>query len=161
MISDEEISVCSHVEDVFQALELDDDLLDIAMLEVEDEQFGSLLISDDIFQDLCPSPTMDTLEVVNFMSLVTEDDDDDQFSFFLVNDDNAALLEERYKNTLSKLAEFMKRTQETRRSLSIGKNPNYPRKNSITGVLSSIEKSSQKVQMYLQLAGKTMHSRSA
>jgi hypothetical protein len=60
--------------------------------------------------------------------------------------------EERYKLTLSKLAESMKRSQETRKSLQMKtpKTTNYQRSNSVTGVISSIEMSSQQLQVYLK-----------
>jgi hypothetical protein len=61
--------------------------------------------------------------------------------------------DERYQQVLKKLAESMKKSQETRKSLTM-KTPNtekYGRTKSVTGVLSSIESSSRQIQTYLQV----------
>lgn len=59
--------------------------------------------------------------------------------------------EERYQATLQKLAESMKRSQETRKSLQMKtpKTEEYSRHSSVKCVLSSIEKSTQQLQNYL------------
>merc|ERR1712050_739318 len=58
---------------------------------------------------------------------------------------------EQYNLTLRKLAESMKRSQETRSCLTIvtHKTAKYSRQTSVTGVVSSTKNSSQKLQDYL------------
>jgi hypothetical protein len=160
MMNDEEFSAISHEEasKVFEQWQTDEDL---DIMEV-DEQIGCNLL-EDIFHDPCLSPTGPLEELV----LVSFDEEDfDRFSLsFLGEDDDSAVLtgtttsstsslpfDERYKATLSKLAESMKRSQETRKSLQMKtmKTDNYQRRNSVSGVLTSIEKSSQQLQVYLK-----------
>ena len=89
------------------------------------------------------------------------DEDDD--SFFTASTDlspgspSASLtsflpLEQRYQATLEKLAESMKKSQETRKSLRMqtSETAEYTRWNSVSGTLSSIEKSTQQLQSYLK-----------
>lgn len=154
MISDEEFSATSHEEagKVFEQWQTDNpDDLDI--MEV-DEQLGPNLLGDDIFHDPCMSPTgpLEELILIDF-----DDEDLDRFSLsFLEDDQNDATIslpfDERYKDTLTKLAESMKRSQETRKSLQMKtpKTKDYTRTKSVSGVLSSIEKSSQQLQVYLK-----------
>jgi hypothetical protein len=61
-------------------------------------------------------------------------------------------LEKQYRETLKKLAESMKRTQETRKSLKMKtpKTKKYYRSSKVTGVLFSIEKSTKQLQLYLE-----------
>jgi hypothetical protein len=78
-----------------------------------------------------------------------EEEDVGLFSFTRLSEDEAANktsslpFEERYKATLKKLAELMKHSQETRKSLAMNtpKTKEYPR----TRILSSIEKSTQEL----------------
>jgi len=114
-----------------------------------DEQLGSNLLGDDIFHDPCMSPT-GPLEELVFMSL--DEEDVGRFSLSLLSDEAADTtsslpFEERYKVTLEKLAESMKRSQETRKSLSMKtkKTEEYSRTTSVSGVLNMIEKSSQEL----------------
>lgn len=60
--------------------------------------------------------------------------------------------EARYQATLKKLQESMKRSQETRKSLTMKttKTEKYARNQSVSGVLSSIEVSSRQLQHYLK-----------
>jgi hypothetical protein len=164
MISDEEFSATSHEEasKVFEHWQTDVQHQDLDIMEV-DEQLGNNLLGDDLFQDPCASPT-GPLEELVFMSLGEEDVDRFSLSFLDDAQDKTNLpFEERYKATLSKLAESMRRSQQTRKSLSMKttKTAKYPRKNSVSGVLSSIEKSSMELQSYLKSARKTTHARSA
>lgn len=61
-------------------------------------------------------------------------------------------LEEQYRQTLQKLTESMQRSQETRKSLQMKtpKTEKYPRRQSVSKVLTSIEQSSKQLQEYLQ-----------
>ena len=154
---DEELSATSSEEasKVFEQWKTQDEEKDMDIMDV-DEQIGSELL--DIFQDPCMSPT-GPLDELNYMNL--GEADVDRFSLSLLNDvDDGAVdttsslpFEERYKATLKKLAESMKRSQVTRQSLSIktAKTEEYLRNNaSVPGVLSSIEKSTQQLQGYLK-----------
>ena len=60
--------------------------------------------------------------------------------------------QERYQEILKKLEASMKRSQETRKSLTMKtpKTEEYNRSSSVTGVLSSIETSSKQLQTFLQ-----------
>jgi hypothetical protein len=62
------------------------------------------------------------------------------------------LSQERYQDIIQKLEASMKRSQETRKSLTMTspKMEEYRRKGSVTGVLSSIESSSRQLQTFLQ-----------
>ena len=169
MMSDEEFSsVASYDEanivfEQWQNTDFDDlDIMDV------DEQIGSNLLfnDDEIFvADPCVSPTgpLEELTMLKF-----DEEDLDKFSLAFLdfsdesptttNDDDMSgtttdfAFEERYKTTLSKLSESMKRSQETRKSLQMRtpKTTNYQRSNSVTGVISSIEMSSQQLQVYLK-----------
>ena len=169
MMSDEEFSsVASYDEanivfEQWQNTDFDDlDIMDV------DEQIGSNLLfnDDEIFvADPCISPTgpLEELTMLKF-----DEEDLDKFSLAFLdfsdesptttNDDDMSgtttdfAFEERYKTTLSKLSESMKRSQETRKSLQMRtpKTTNYQRSNSVTGVISSIEMSSQQLQVYLK-----------
>lgn len=88
------------------------------------------------------------------------DDDDD--SYFTTHSDmssgspSAGLtsflpLEQRYQASLDKLAASMKKSQETRKSLRMqtAETAEYTRWGSVSGTLSSIEKSTQQLQTYL------------
>jgi hypothetical protein len=170
MMNDEEFSSVSSYEEANIVLEqwqnTDFDELDI--MEV-DEQIGSNLLfnDDEIFvSDPCASPT-GPLEELTMLKFDEEDLDRFSLAFLDFSDESPATtnhnddmntdakqvpFEERYKLTLSKLAESMKRSQETRKSLQMKtpKTKNYQRSNSVTGVISSIEMSSQQLQVYLK-----------
>lgn len=62
------------------------------------------------------------------------------------------LNQERYQEIFKKLEASMKRSQETRKSLTMKtpKMKKYTRRDSVTGVLSSIENSSKQLQTFLQ-----------
>lgn len=145
-VSNEE---ASKVFSQWQTANLDD--LDI--MEV-DQQIN--LLEDDLFHDPCMSPTGPLEELV---SMQLDESDAPFLDFFEENKqttdgtDNTSSLpfEERYKATLSKLQESMKRSQETRMSLKMktSKTENYETRN-LSGVLSSIEQSTEQLQDYLQ-----------
>lgn len=170
MMNEEEFSSVSSYEEaniVFEQWQNTDfDELDI--MEV-DEQIGSNLLfnEDEIFvADPCVSPT-GPLEELTMLKFDEEDLDRFSLGFLDFTDESPSMnndhddmnadakqvpFEERYKLTLSKLAESMKRSQETRKSLQMKtpKTKNYQRSNSVTGVISSIEMSSQQLQVYLK-----------
>jgi hypothetical protein len=64
----------------------------------------------------------------------------------------AAGMDDVFKETFKKLTESMKRSQETRQSLRMttAKTDKYPRRASVSKVLSSIESSSRQIDSYLQ-----------
>ena len=128
---------------------------DFDIMEV-DQQIN--LLDDDLLQDPCASPTGPLEELCMTMDL--EEGDVPFLDFFF--DDIAAQatddadstsslpFDERYKATLSKLQESMKRSQETRKSLKM-KSPklkDYETRN-LSFVLSSIEQSTGQLQDYL------------
>lgn len=158
MLNDEELSATSNEEasKVLEQWQADQDQ-DLEIMEV-DEQIGSNLLGEDIFDEPCLSPT-GPLEELVLMNI--EDDDDDRFFAPLLDsvDDSCSPIstaslsfEERYKETLKKLQESMIRSQETRKSLSMQttKTERYARNQSVNGVLSSIEVSSRQLQSYLK-----------
>jgi hypothetical protein len=144
--------------DVVDMMEVDEEV-DINLLD-EDEFFDPCmnpsstmnLLDDDKFYDACKSPTS-TLDDFSLVSM--KDDDLDRFALIFLEDqaDRNPIkpLEEQYHETLAKLAESMRRSQQTRRSLSIKtcKTEKYMRNSSVTGVLASIEVSSYQLQSYL------------
>lgn len=161
-MNDEELSATSREEackvyEQWQAdEEQDQDLADI--MEV-DEQIGSNLLGEDIFGGPCLSPT-GPLEELVYMNM---EDDDERFFVPALSDDpgcsdenhgypTVVVFDEQYQATLKKLQEYMKRSQETRKSLKMktSKTQEYSRTKSVSGVLSSIEMSSQQLQSYLQ-----------
>jgi hypothetical protein len=174
MMNEEEYSSVSSYDEaniVFEQWQ-NTDFDELEIMEV-DEQIGSNLLfnDDEIFvADPCISPTgpLEELSMLKF-----DEDDLDRFSLAFLDfnegspststnghdDDDMngtitkhAAFEEQYKSTLSKLAESMKRSQETRKSLQMKtpKTTNYQRSHSVTGVISSIERSSQQLQVYLK-----------
>ena len=157
MVNDE-ISTSSNEEasKVFEQWQTDDQDHDLDIMEI-DEQIGSNLLEDDLFHDPCVSPT-GPLEELVFMNI--EEEEVDRFSLSLLScddgssdDDNSSLpFDERYRATLEKLNRSMQRSQETRKSLKMKtkKTEQYSRQKSVSGVLSSIEKSTQQLQCYLK-----------
>lgn len=163
---DEEHSAVSSEEasKVFEQWQTDDDE-EMDIMDV-DEQIGSNLLGDELFADPCASPTgpLEELIYLNF-----DNEEVDKFSLSLLNftaDDQDAQstssssssssqpFEERYKESLKKLAESMKRSQETRKSLVMKttKTEEYMRRASVAGVIKSIEKSSTQLKAYLSTA---------
>lgn len=119
------------------------------------------LLEDDIFSDPCTSPTGPFEELV---CVYIEDGDTPFLNFFEENDsptlplintadvNNSSIpFEARYKATLTKLQESMNRSKKTRMSLKIKteETQNYERQN-LSGVLSSIEQSTEQLQDYLR-----------
>lgn len=155
MMNDEELSATSHEEasKVFEQWQ-GDEQHDLDIMQV-DEQLGSNLLEDDIFQDSCLSPTCPLEELV-YMSIDEEEVDRFALSLFSCVDDSDTTsslpFEERYRATLEKLNESMRRSQETRKSLKMKtkKTEEYPRTTSVSCVLSSIEKSTQQLQGYIK-----------
>lgn len=172
---DEEHSAVSSEEasKVFEQWQTDDEE-EMDIMEV-DEQIGSNLLGDELFPDPCASPT-GPLEELTYLSF--DNEEVDKFSLSLLNftsddkdhesaaDDNkdndddssssnsSKPFEERYHESLKKLAESMKRSQETRKSLVMktDKTQEYMRRQSVAGVIKSIEKSSTQLQSYLKTA---------
>lgn len=155
MLNDEELSATSNEEasKVLEQWQADQDE-DLEIMEV-DEQIGSNLLGDDIFGTPCASPTGPLEELV----LMNMEDDDDRFFTPLLDDVvspscnglNSLPFEVRYQATLKKLEESMRRSQETRKSLTMktSKTEKYERNHSVSGVVSSIESSSRQLQLYL------------
>ena len=157
---DEEHSAVSSEEasKVFEQWQTDDQDQEMDIMDV-DEQIGSNLLGDELFPDPCNSPTgpLEELTYLNF-----DEQEVDKFSLSLLNftegDDDASNsskpFEERYKESLQKLAESMKRSQATRKSLVIktDKTEEYLRRSSVQGVIKSIQKSSDQLQAYLSTA---------
>lgn len=153
---DEELSASSSEEanKVFEQWKTDEHDQEMQDLMEVDEQIGSDLLGPDLFQDPTLSPTGPIEELV---TMSVGEEELEKFSIYLLNDKesdptSSLPFEERYKATLQKLAKTMKASQETRKSLKMksSKTESYPRSNSICGVLTSIEKSSQQLQVYLK-----------
>lgn len=148
--------------------EVEDDLDEILMrVDDDDQKMAELVETNDFVRDIfdqnpCASPT-GHLEELLFMNL--DEDSTDRFlslSFPALEQDQSqseassqlSTFQERYQSTLKKLAESMKHSHETRKSLTMKtpKTENYQRKRktSIDGVLNSIEESSTQLRNYLQ-----------
>ena len=151
---DEELSATSNEEasKVLEQWQADQDE-DLEIMEV-DEQIGSNLLGDDLFGGPCASPTGPLEELV----LMNLDDDDDRFLAPLLDEmtpspglPGSLPFEARYQDNLKKLEESMRRSQETRKSLTMKttKTEKYERTHSVSGVLTSIEMSSRQLQGYL------------
>eukprot|EP00980_Cylindrotheca_fusiformis_P006332 scaffold1356_cov123-Cylindrotheca_fusiformis.AAC.13 len=155
MLNEEELSASSHEEacKVLEKWQTDQDH-DLDIMEV-DEQIGSNLLGDELFGAPCMSPTS-PLEELHVVS-----PDHESKSFFApIGDDfkskpvlTPSHLDERYKATLLKLKQSMRRSQDTRKALSLKthKTAKYNRRKSVSGVLLSIEKSSRQVDQYLKV----------
>jgi hypothetical protein len=163
-LNDEELSATSREEacKVFEQWQSDHEQeeQDLDIMEV-DEQIGSNLLGEDIFGSPCLSPT-GPLEELVYMNIEEEDerffaplDLSDELRSSTGSGSDASRshpFDERYQASLKKLQESMKRSQETRKSLTMKtpKTEEYPRTKSVSGVLSSIEMSSHQLQNYLQ-----------
>ena len=156
---DEELSATSHEEatKVFEFWQTEDDEEDeddMSTLMEVDQQIGSDLLDDAIFYpDIsCLSPVGPIEELALFGSC-----DHEIESIFIPGDESSVdnptswQFDEQYKSTLRKLSESMKRSQETRMSLTMKtlKTEKYARSTSVSGVISSIEKSSEQLKAYL------------
>jgi hypothetical protein len=156
VVQDEELSATSNEEAniVFAEWKADDDVDEIMQI---DEQIGSNLLDDSIFgstEDPCLSPTGPMEELI-FMNVGQEKFNLPPLNrpfpsvYQLAPKPSAGLaLEERLKN----LAELMKRSQETRRSLTwtTPKTNKYARSSNLNGVLSSVEQSSSQLQQLVK-----------
>jgi len=141
MLNEEELSATSH-EEASKVLELwqTDNDQDLDIMEV-DEQIGSNLLGDEIFGT--PGPIED-------VHLVTPDRHYSHYPYH--QQQKPTYLDERYRASLLKLQESMRRSQDTRKALVVKtpKTEKYARRNSVHGVLNNIEKSSRQVNQYLR-----------
>lgn len=149
---DEELSEASSEEasKVFEQWHVhehnDDDL--VADMEV-DSKIGSVILGDDDFSP----PSSPTGPLDEFYYATLEEHDHDLFSssssIFGDSDKTPGNLSfhDRYLLSIQKLADSMKRSNKTRKSLLIKteKTSNYERSSTICGVISSVEKSSQEL----------------
>ena len=165
-MNDEELSATSREEacKVLEQWQSDDegDDQDLAGIMEVDEQIGSNLLDDVIFGGPCLSPT-GPLEELVYMNM-EDNEDEERFFVPVLNDvgveqeetssqsSSPVVFDEQYQTTLSKLQEYMRRSQETRKSLRMktSKTQEYSRSQSVSGVISSIEMSSQQLQHYMQ-----------
>lgn len=165
VVQDEELSATSNEEanKVFAQWKADDDIE--GLMEI-DEEIGSNLLDDSLFDHgPCLSPTgpMEEMQFMNIEMLMESQSDE---KFLLPNLDKASSsqlqprstfqnnnMEDTYQTTLQKLAESMRRSQETRSSLTLKtpKTKKYSRSKDVTGVLSSVEKSARQLQqLYME-----------
>mmetsp|Transcript_24220 Transcript_24220/g.42573 ORF Transcript_24220/g.42573 Transcript_24220/m.42573 type:complete len:241 (-) Transcript_24220:352-1074(-) len=118
------------------------------IINEEDRNFLAPLLENDDDDDMAmlDSSVKRVLEVTANAKLTVVDDKKDHSTIPFAND-------EQIQQVLKKLAESMKRSQETRKSLTMKtpKTEQYVRNQSVTGVLSSIESSSRQLQTYLQV----------
>lgn len=133
------------------------DDVDMEIMEV-DEQIGSNFLSEDIFFGHCASPVSPQEEFSMNMGNMM---DNDKFCLeppILTQELPApVVIDDRYREAFAKLAESMKKSQETRACLSITPtvaNNNATkasldsRRKTISQVLESIEKSSEQLRTY-------------
>jgi hypothetical protein len=102
------------------------------------------------------APLLDAPNDNNMVMFMNDDCDSSSYDPVLTTNPTF-VNDERYQEVLKKLAESMKRSQETRKSLTMktSKTEKYGRSKSVTGVLSSIENSSRQLQTYLQTVQRT------
>jgi hypothetical protein len=119
---------------------------DLNIMDFLDEQIGSNFFADSIFYDEPPHAQLDS------MDFDLESDDYFMRPGSPVSSQNFPFADNTYREAFKNLAESMKRSQETRASLKL--NPPVKqatqhweeRKNSISTVLTSTEKSSRQIQ---------------
>jgi hypothetical protein len=147
IMHDEELSASSLEEatTLFEHWQTEDE--EVRLMEI-DMQLGPNLLDDAIFNSTCCNSPIGPIE--ELVGLEEEDAEN-----FWTDDSsggaNSLEFSEQYKTTLRKLAESMKKTHESRKSLMIKtpKTEKYERSTSVSGVISSIEKSSEQLQAYL------------
>ena len=155
MISEDGFSAlsCDEASKVFEEWRTDDTDhgFDLEIIEVDAQMGGNLC--DDFVCDPCISPSCPMEELV-FATI--SDDHVDKFSMCFMDENEleslSPVFDSKYNETLNKLVESMQRSRESRKSLSMKtpKTEKYERNHSISGVLSSIEMSSQQLKMHLQ-----------
>jgi len=163
VMQDEELSATSHEDStrVFAEWQTEDEPMEINEIMRVDEQIGTDFLDAAIFSDpagCCISPVGPIEELV-----LTGFEDEELENIFLpvksssslassADSANSPEFNEQYQATLQKLAESMKRSHETRKSLTMitPKTEKYSRSTSVTGVVSSTEKSSEQLQAILQ-----------
>jgi len=172
VIQDEELSASSNEEasKVFEEWRADDedDVINNdfkyingvqEIMDMDTEIDSCNLLDDAIFsEDPCLSPTGPLEELVSMDAneydkyLVPCLDFERDGSVHSSSDNSQSDIEEQYQETLRKLTESMKRSQETRRSLTLKspKTKTYERSSEVDGVLSSVEKSTRQLQHYLE-----------
>lgn len=134
------------------------------MLEEDDDMMVDVDFNDS--EEVPPTPPAGRLllevALADTLAAAANQGDDDEASFYSQRETSPILAsstnltsflpaEQRYEATLEKLRESMKRSQETRMSLRMqtAETAEYDRWTSISGTLSSIEKSTQQLQDYL------------
>lgn len=129
---------------VLQEWTSDEESVDMDIMEV-DQQIGSNFLSEELLFGCtiapCPSPVTAQEE---FMSLNISQFEDKYFS----NHSSDSVLDEKYKLAFQKLADSMKRSQESRKALTMKSEKatdKYERRKTITNVLASIEKSQKQI----------------
>jgi hypothetical protein len=133
----------------------DDQERELDIMEIDE----SNLLRNDIFHDPSMSPTG---PFENHVIVCIDKEDVGRFSLNLLSDETSADTtssvpdEDPYKATLAKLADFMKCSQETRKSLTVKtpKTIEYPRNTPVSGIITSIEKSTEEL---LQVHLNDMH----
>lgn len=161
LINDEELSaVSTEVSQVLEQWQQPD--LDV-MMQVDDQLNPANFSDTEIFHDPCFSPTcpveelesaMDIDQAFDNFSLAHFDaEQEEQQADTKASSTSSVDFEDRYKEMLLKLSESMKRSQQTRMSLKMKtpKTKNYERRKSVSGVLSSIEKSTQQLQQLIKI----------
>lgn len=159
---------------------------EMAILMEVDEEIGSNFLNDDVFggcaaaaagpvDSFCPSPAgpIDEFQASYYYGY---DDDERSLAPFLDEEGQDAVVmaldsvleenmatnpnvdPEQYRKLLEKLVESMKKSEETRKSLTMKtpKTEKYSRSKTVTGVLTSIEKSSKQLKNYLKTVQKAV-----
>ena len=131
---------------------------------LSDDDEDDFMAVDNIVDETPLTPPAGRLSLEEALedTLVARNDDDEE-SFFTTHSFETAPsppvnlttylpIEQRYQATLDKLAESMKKSQETRKFLRIKttETMEYNRWGSISGTLASIEKSTKELQQYLK-----------
>lgn len=141
MTAEEELPSSSSKEvcKVLEEWTSDEESVDMDIMEV-DEQIGTNFLCDDLFGG-CPSPVSPQEEL---LCMTVDDMHCDKF-LTLPSDDKTSV---QQREAFLKLAESMKRSQETRLALSMKSSKatdEYARRKSISAVLASIEQSGNQI----------------
>jgi hypothetical protein len=129
-------------------------LEELVLMSMDDEErFFAPLLDDEINEELLEATDVLNYDVASAMTAMPT------YSYSSKdNNPTPAPFDERYRETLKKLEESMRRSQETRKSLTMKtpKTEKYGRSKSVSGVLTSIENSSRQIQTYLHTVQRTV-----
>ncbi|CAB9496205.1 expressed unknown protein [Seminavis robusta] len=153
VMQDEELSASSYEEatKVLEQWQTEDE--EMRIMELDMELGSNLLEGFALFDSNGTSNEEAPMEELLFQEEIVLPTEESMSSSSSSSSTSSSSIESSkdFKMSLRKLSESMKRSHETRKSLVMTspKTERYARSNSVTGVISSIEKSSEQIQAYL------------